>query len=388
MSCPPQVVIDPSSSYFAYQAFLFVTTSCVYIILPLSFWYAKKYHKYQRMILRKTAFPFIYASGYFMLLFAEVLAEVVIYPCGLQTFFYLLVSPILVSAQMCRNLRILFVTKFYEISRIYGKMSETEQDELNEYRSSVRDLLRESYIAFVEAGNPDRVFKQGEKVKALFYLKFLSSSKGIVTIFSTMMFVPTVFAIAFSLQSQIYRECSGCRRDLTLTLIVLVEAALGVGLGLFVSYQIRHLPDPFGMVREGRLILLFLAPALIGLALDVALFDSSKFNPDQLYMRYVFNTVYCFFCACALFVHTAWQIYVAHQLSSSTVSASGSQHKSNLGSEGSPVLLTYKTPRRDSKSAGTTSSIVSNDVENNSKEWLDIKTSSAFLYKILINETD
>lgn len=368
MSCPPNRIVE-GSAFFAYNAALFAISLFVCLSFPLIFKYYKKFHRYPRLVARKTIFIYLFAIPFICFVFAEIFVEIVNYSCGLQAFLYLMIIPLILGAQICRNLRLLFLTKFYEVSRIYGKITLEEQDELIHFKYSFRDMVREIVTVFQEAGNTNQNLNPKQKVSSIFYLKKLSSPLGILGTLLIITTPTTIFALVFALARPGYTACVGCRRDLVITLIIIGEMIVGFGFALFVAFRIRHLPDPFGLITEGRLLLVFLGITVLTLPIDVAVYDGN--NPNHEFMRYIFNGIYCVALWCAFFCGSILQVYLSYR-----------SHRAENG---------YRSMVQSSNNAASvggkaTSQGAESESRDEYKEYADIKGCAPILCKILTNE--
>ena len=107
-----------------------------------------------------------------------------------------------------------------------------------------------------------------DKRATLERLRFVASRKGAITIVAVCSFPFVVFAFAYVFSDPVYVNCVGCRRDGTLTLIIVGESVFLVGCTIVLALRVRKLRDDWGLITESRITLAWVVIAFVGLLLE------------------------------------------------------------------------------------------------------------------------
>ena len=247
---------------------------------------------------------------------SELLPEMVgvyNFPCGLQAFLFLCIVPSIGSMQVCRNTYFLIITKFSRVLYFYGKpqdLLDHTDGTITHRKQSLLWKMKVIFYGFSLLLNPPKILTEQiskeDAIRTLISLKYLTRNQAIVFMFFIVSFPFFFAAFLIVVLTPPYLHCTGCRRTDFLTYIAFGMAIWFVSTGLYVAVRARHLPDVFGVLREGRLSLAWTLIAFLGYILVVAVPIPENFVYDNELLIFIGMSG-------ALFSVSVWQVYLAYQ---------------------------------------------------------------------------
>jgi len=204
-------------------------------------------------------------------------------PCALVDFLCLMIVPCFVAVQFARNSLFLMLTR---LANGILKRGITNKDDAQDIAAPPTLLWRvqvtmKAILSLLSPESAESVdnFKRMQHLREL---RFLTSAGGLVALLSVILGPTLVVALVFVFSRPWnIAGCTGCVRDIQITIVMIVMSSVFVIFGLVVTYRVRFFIDQYGFRQESRFSLAIVLGALVFYILD-------QFVPNQDYNS-VFN---------------------------------------------------------------------------------------------------
>ena len=274
-SLSPLVIPKENQYYFPprvdFCMSLYILLVVSSIVLPITFFWAKRYARYERLRIRRTVL--VVSASLCCLVHAQVGPGYVTFgignfPCWLRSFLTMLIIPLFSTSLTMRLLTFFFLS---ELSREISGVQLGDIHDPNLENASVclriSRALSDVFYASYCLVNPTKTSINISKPRLIEALSFAASAKGALIVF-LLIFLPfLVVALIVVFTDQINVECKGCSLSNAEIIEIIVVGVFFIIFGTLAAIRVRHYPDPWELRRESSWILIFGVISLIGFIL-------------------------------------------------------------------------------------------------------------------------